>query len=232
MRIRLGLIVTFVGVIGILLDSGHPREFTYSAAEMVASCGFLITAWAAGAVKTASGRLIFVGLCFGWWGDWFLLHGGTAFFIAGLVSFLIDHVFCSAAFVVRGVRVKLAVGASVIMAVSALTIGWWILPHVTGSLVLPAAAYTLVISAMLALAFGAWRGKGGPIAAMGALAFYISDIFVARGRFLTSDGLNVLFGTPLYYLGQSLLALSIAYARIPLRDEVGVGFQRANPLGE
>ena len=43
----------------------------------------------------------------------------------------------------------------------------------------------------------------------GALFFYISDIFVARNRFLKLEFFNRLIGLPLYYAGQFLLAFSI-----------------------
>jgi hypothetical protein len=42
----------------------------------------------------------------------------------------------------------------------------------------------------------------------GALAFYVSDIFVARQRFLKTEFLNRLIGLPLYYSGQFMLAFS------------------------
>jgi hypothetical protein len=40
----------------------------------------------------------------------------------------------------------------------------------------------------------------------GAFSFYLSDIFVARQRFVTPSFFNRLAGLPLYYLGQFLLA--------------------------
>ena len=61
------------------------------------------------------------------------------------------------------------------------------------------------------------RGAGelaaaGRIAAFaGALLFYISDIFVARQRFLKAEFVNRLIGLPLYYGGQFMLAFSIGW---------------------
>jgi uncharacterized membrane protein YhhN len=43
----------------------------------------------------------------------------------------------------------------------------------------------------------------------GALLFYLSDIFVARNRFLGKAFINRLLGLPLYYTGQFLLAFSV-----------------------
>ncbi|MBW2297136.1 MAG: lysoplasmalogenase, partial [Deltaproteobacteria bacterium] len=45
----------------------------------------------------------------------------------------------------------------------------------------------------------------------GALSFYVSDLFVARDRFLKNESLNRLLGLPLYYGGQFLLAFSVGY---------------------
>jgi hypothetical protein len=43
----------------------------------------------------------------------------------------------------------------------------------------------------------------------GAVSFYISDLFVARDRFLKTEFVNRLIGLPLYYGGQFLFAFSI-----------------------
>jgi hypothetical protein len=40
-------------------------------------------------------------------------------------------------------------------------------------------------------------------------AFYLSDLFVARQRFVAPAFANRLYGLPLYYLGQFLLAFSV-----------------------
>jgi hypothetical protein len=47
----------------------------------------------------------------------------------------------------------------------------------------------------------------------GALGFYVSDIFVARQRFLKTDFVNRLIGLPLYYGGQFLLAFSTGWLK-------------------
>lgn len=47
----------------------------------------------------------------------------------------------------------------------------------------------------------------------GALLFYLSDIFVARDRFLKTSFLNRLVGLPIYYAGQFLLAFSVGLLR-------------------
>ena len=53
-------------------------------------------------------------------------------------------------------------------------------------------------------------GVLGWTVAFGALLFYLSDLFVARHRFVTTEFLNRGFGLPIYYAGQVLIALSIS----------------------
>ena len=60
-------------------------------------------------------------------------------------------------------------------------------------------------------------GRGAPLPAVnrcrlaaGACAFYLSDLAVARERFLVRSITNKLWGLPAYYAGQLLLAWSIA----------------------
>jgi len=43
----------------------------------------------------------------------------------------------------------------------------------------------------------------------GSLCFYVSDVFVARDKFIKEEYQNQLLGLPLYYGGQFLLAFSI-----------------------
>ena len=79
--------------------------------------------------------------------------------------------------------------------------------------VLPVLAYVVIITLMVALASGmSWRW-GMWAAVLGALIFYVSDIFVARERFVSPGPINGLIGLPLYYAGQLLLAWSAGMGR-------------------
>jgi uncharacterized membrane protein YhhN len=48
----------------------------------------------------------------------------------------------------------------------------------------------------------------------GAVAFYFSDVFVARDRFMKKEFLNRLVGLPMYYAGQFLIAFSLGFLRV------------------
>ena len=66
-------------------------------------------------------------------------------------------------------------------------------------------AYAVVIAAML------WLALGVPRVAVqaGAALFWLSDLTVARDRFVRASFANRLVGLPLYYAGQLLLASTV-----------------------
>jgi uncharacterized membrane protein YhhN len=158
-------------------------------------------------------RFLLIGMIFCLGGDIFLALPGKKMFLSGLGSFLLGHVFYAAAFFyTAGFNQWTGIGLA-ISALAGAGVFLWLRPHL-GSMKIPVICYILVISAMVA---GAWSMVGaaeltpvGRLAAFaGALGFYVSDIFVARQRFLKADFVNRLLGLPLYYGGQFLLAFSI-----------------------
>ena len=84
----------------------------------------------------------------------------------------------------------------------------WLNPHL-GDMQKPVWAYVAVISLMTALAGGAAMGNAPWPVPVGAVLFYLSDVFVARDRFVTPSPLNERIGLPLYYAAQLALAFSI-----------------------
>ena len=71
-------------------------------------------------------------------------------------------------------------------------------------------AYVVVISSMVVLAAGATGAGATPLLLAGAVAFFVSDLAVARERFVVKTFTNRLWGLPLYYGGVLLLAASVA----------------------
>jgi hypothetical protein len=67
-----------------------------------------------------------------------------------------------------------------------------------------------VITAMVALAFGAVVRGGTPWIAIGAVGFYASDLSVARDQFVKPGFVNRVWGLPLYYVAQVVLACTAA----------------------
>ena len=158
-------------------------------------------------------RFLLIGMIFCLGGDVFLALPAQKMFLFGLVSFLLGHVFYAAAFFYSAGFNQWAGIGLVISALAGAGVFLWLRPHL-GSMKIPVVFYILVISAMVV---GAWSVVGagelksvGRMAAFGgALGFYVSDIFVARQRFLKADFVNRLIGLPLYYGGQFMLAFSI-----------------------
>jgi uncharacterized membrane protein YhhN len=75
---------------------------------------------------------------------------------------------------------------------------------------IPVIAYIVVISVMVILAFGTINGARNWLIPIGATLFFVSDLFVARNRFVSPGIVNPSLGLPLYYTAQVLLALSVS----------------------
>ena len=153
------------------------------------------------------------GLVFCLGGDVFLAIPGKKTFLAGLVSFLFGHVLYVAAFFeIISVGPWFWAGLPLVAAVSVF-IYYWLYPYLE-RMRWPVLAYIVVISAMLTAAWAVLGLDTMPAAArlaifVGALLFYVSDVFVARNRFIAPGAINRVIGLPLYYAGQFLLAFSV-----------------------
>jgi uncharacterized membrane protein YhhN len=205
-----GLVVTAVGLATMLVAERMGRRGMLFVAKPSASVGFLLVALGSGALESVYGAWVFTGLVLSMFGDVLLMFRDTARFRAGLAVFLLGHVAYVVAFGVAGVAALWTGLAAVGVVMVAVPLLRWLMPHVNREMRAPVLAYVTVISVMLALAVGT-RGAGQTaLIAGGAVLFYLSDLFVARERFVTSAFVNRLLGLPLYYGGQVLLALSVA----------------------
>ena len=158
-------------------------------------------------------RLLLIAMIFCLGGDVLLALRGKKMFLYGLVSFLLGHLFYAGAFfhtaglnrwTLVGLAISLSAGGGVFL---------WLRPHL-GAMKIPVVLYILVISVMVAGAGSLMAADGLELSGrwlvfVGALNFYLSDVFVARQRFLKTEFVNRLIGLPLYYSGQFLLAFSI-----------------------
>jgi len=182
-------------------------------AKPLASAGFIGVAVAAGALETPYGVAILIALGWSMLGDVLLIPRGRGpAFLFGIAAFLIGHLGFVVAFAARGVDgVTVAIGGAILLAPAAL-VARWLRPRLPRGMALPVAAYIAVISAMVATAVGTFVVAPSALVLAGALAFYGSDLFVARQRFVTQAFVNRLVGLPLYYGAQLLLAASAAEA--------------------
>ncbi len=148
-------------------------------------------------------------------GDVCLAFHQEKMFLLGLISFLLGHIFYIFGFFHVAHPGAWTWGGSIIVFCISSRIYFWLKPHL-GAMKKPVLIYCIVITVMLS---GAWSVldnsrltlSGRLMVFIGALLFYISDVFVARDRFLKKDFFNRLVGLPLYYAGQFTLAFSVGF---------------------
>ena len=161
--------------------------------------------------------ILLIGLIFCLGGDVFLALPQERMFLFGLVSFLLGHVcYVVCFFYVADLNPWTWGGSAISLAVSGLVF-FWLRPHL-GAMLVPVIAYIIVITAMVIGAFTVLgdttlHSTGRFMVLFGAVSFYISDLFVARDRFLKLEFANRILGLPLYYAGQFLLAFSVAFIK-------------------
>jgi uncharacterized membrane protein YhhN len=162
-------------------------------------------------------RMLLIAMIFCLGGDVFLALRAEKMFLYGLGAFLLGHLFYAGAFfhtagfnrwTLLGLAISLCAAGGVFL---------WLRSHL-GAMKIPVIFYILVISAMVAgagslMAVDQLNLSGRLLAFSGALSFYLSDVFVARQRFMKAEFVNRLIGLPLYYSGQFLLAFSIGWLR-------------------
>lgn len=157
--------------------------------------------------------LIIAGLLFSLAGDIFLMLP-TDRFIAGLVSFLIAHLFYIAAFISD----------------TGVATAWWLLPFLVygaviytrlaphlGRLKVPVIIYMIAILVMAWQAAGRWSAtpeSGRLVAFGGAVLFVISDSVLAWNRFRKPFRAARALTMGTYYTAQWLIALSIEGVRL------------------
>lgn len=159
------------------------------------------------------GRLVLVGLGLSMVGDVLLLSRQTRYFLAGLVAFLLAHVAYVGAFIALGVSWVAVALAAVAVGSFAWRVWQWLKDDV-GGLGPAVVAYILVIASMVACAagsaaLGGW-GRWGLLLA--AITFFVSDLCVARDRFVAPGWDNRLVGLPLYFVSQLMFGTFVVLA--------------------
>lgn len=186
------------------------------ASKLLASAAFVGVGMANAGDSRFAGWML-VGLVLGATGDAALLGHGPRWFLAGLVAFLLGHV----AYVVglaqlvdpsrwisvAGVPALLPISAGAIV----LSLLWCRLGDMRG----PVIGYVVVIVLMVIGAIAMFRAHAMADPARtrllaGTVLFFVSDVAVARDRFVAEAFVNRLWGLPAYYAGQLLIAWSIA----------------------
>lgn len=200
---------------GLMVGEARRNTLISAITKPSASLGFLAFALALGAHHAGGPGVAFVvGLCLSLVGDVLLLWKARPVFMAGLISFLLGHVAYGVGFVLLGLH-PLGAGVACLLLVPVAVLCWRWLREPAGAMAKAVLAYILVISAMVALATAAtWSDPSPARLGMlaGAAAFFLSDLTVARDRFVSREAINRLVGLPLYYGAQLALGGLIASA--------------------
>ncbi len=184
-----------------------------AAAKLVASSAFIALALRAGALDSVFGKLILAGLGLSWCGDMLLIGTSEAFFLGGLVAFLLAHVAYVSAFIAHGYRRSWAIAAAIPITVVAIAVWTWLEPYTAANLSIPVRAYIAVISLMVIFAIGTRGAAGSWLIVVGATLFFLSDLSVAALRIVQTDMATYVVGLPFYFAGQVCLALSVSQSR-------------------
>lgn len=191
---------TAAAVAWLLAVRDRPARFV---AKPLASVGFVMVGLSGTPFENRYGWLVLAGLGLAAIGDVALMF--ERWFLIGLGSFALGHLAYIGAFTSVGDPGALPLLAGGIVAIGAVA---WVLPHTTGTMRTAVAIYILVIATMLVTAL--WAASSSVRIPLGAALFAVSDLLVARERFMTHDDRNRLWGLPLYYAGQVFIASTIA----------------------
>ena len=207
------IVLAFVLLVGLLFFEKKENRKGLLPTKTVLSLLFIVTAVSQIHLIQPYTLFIIIGLLFCLGGDVFLALPQERMFLFGLVSFLLGHICYVIGFIwIAGPSKMTLIGVIVTVVLSG-PVYIWLKPHL-GTMKKPVIAYILVISLMF---ISAWSVLGMPrqpfmprlLVFAGAACFYLSDIFVARDRFLKNAFVNRLLGLPLYYLAQFMIAFSI-----------------------
>ncbi len=143
-------------------------------------------------------------------GDVLLIDDRT--FDAGLVAFLLGHLAFVYAFHSATSVTRWPVAVALPLLAVAAVIARWLWPRL-GARRGPVLAYIAAITLMVWGAAGvAAAGTRPPKVALGAALFFLSDLLVARERFVSRALVNRVAGLPTYYAAQFLLGLCVGRA--------------------
>lgn len=204
-------LVLIASVVGLLVAERLESQPAIAVSKMTASSTFLVAALVFGAMDSLYGRILLTGLVCSWFGDALLLSSGQSKrFQLGIAAFLFGHLAYAAAFVSIDVAAAGLIGGGLAVGVGGWAVLRWLRPHVPADFQIAIRSYIGVISLMVAFSIGAVAAGGPLLIAIGAIGFALSDVSVARDRFVSPGFTNAAWGLPLYFGSQYLLATSVS----------------------
>jgi uncharacterized membrane protein YhhN len=198
---------------GLLLAEKHVARERILTFKAPLSLLFVVYAWVQPHDLSSYFILILIGLVLGAIGDVLLALDGPGTFRAGLIAFLAGHVMYVVAFQTACAPRDWLSPVIAIPFVASTIVFFWLRPH-AGRLIVPMICYVVVITVMVVGALGVFASPkvdllAAGVVLTGAVMFYLSDITVARHRFVQAEFGNRLLGLPLYYIAQFMIAYSV-----------------------
>jgi uncharacterized membrane protein YhhN len=205
------LALSFIAVIALVssdMRQWRPGRYLF---KPLAAAAFLWLALSLGCLDSGYGRVLLLGLILCSAGDILLMFEPESAFLAGLIAFLSGHLVYAYAFYQLPLNLTglwWSIPPALILIIGAIL---WLHPHLQGPMRVAVPGYMIVISAMLLFAGMTSGQPGATLIIAGAWGFALSDLAVARRQFINPTPLNGLWGTPLYFWSQILIAASVAY---------------------
>lgn len=198
---------------GLLYAEKNERLLLRLIFKPLLSALFLIVALMQKDAVTGYAAGVLGGLALSWIGDFCLIFESRRMFLGGLFAFLSAHLCYAAVFYGFGTFGLLTIAVPAVLAGPGVVIFLYLRPHL-GQMVAPVIGYMIVITLMLGGALtlsltSTFTVLGRGLVIAGAVLFYLSDILVARDKFVAPGFINRAIGLPLYYVAQFLLAFSI-----------------------
>jgi len=176
----------------------------------LAAFGFVLLALQFGALESTYGLIILAGLIACAVGDIFLLSRKSEnLFKAGMAAFALGHVF----YVIAISKIRIDFTTDITNWAVIFIAGLFALHTVRKTpkrMQRPVLYYSLIIFLMVLFSLFAPRSAPFIFIPFAAIMFAVSDMFVARDRFIKPNPKNALAITPLYFGAQALFALSTA----------------------
>lgn len=192
----------------LLADRTGRKELEWLGKPLAALC-FVLVGLLSGALDTRYGHWVLLGLLLGAAGDVLLIPlQRPRVFLAGMNAFLLGHVAYVVAFAMLELDAGGAATAGLLMIIAGIALARWLLPQTPEEFRLPVLSYLGVIGVMVVVAVSAVAAGAPWLVAAGAIGFALSDVSVARDRFVQPSFVNRVWGLPLYFASQMLIALS------------------------
>jgi len=221
--VTLGLVVCAIGVAGVLASIARDWKPGNALFKPLASAGLLLAAVRAPAFELPSpegGALLLAGLAFAALGDVALIGRGRLALGAGLGAFALAQLAYTGYFLTHGARWWTFLPVALVVFGMAHAVWRWLEPHVEPKLRAPVRVYSALVTLMASAAIASLpaivvaapspgEAPAFMLPAFGGGMLFVSDVAVARERFVDPGGGSRLWGLPLYYTAQLLIATAV-----------------------